>query len=141
MTRAVKDRRVIVVEDGPTITHGGMSYGAGYLAAKAAGATIVDPRSLASPGIREIYDEYPHIGDVLPAMGYGEAQLRALSETIDRTDADVVVAATPVDLARLLDLNKKVVRARYEFVEAGEPRLAPIVDAFVDGLAASRSRS
>jgi predicted GTPase len=138
---AVKGRRVIVVEDGPTITHGGMSYGAGYLAAKTAGATIVDPRLLASSGIRKIYDEYPHIGDVLPAMGYGEAQLRALGETIDRADADVVVAATPVDLARLLDLNKKVVRARYEFVEAGEPRLGPIVDAFVDGLAASRSRS
>ncbi len=131
--RAVKGRRVIVVEDGPTITHGGMSYGAGHVAAIAAGASeIVDPRISAVPEIATIFKTYPHIGRVLPAVGYGEGQLAALAATINGADADVVVAATPVDLARLLRLNKPVVRARYEYAETGEPRLSALVDAFVD---------
>jgi predicted GTPase len=133
--QAVKGRRALVVEDGPTITHGGMAYGAGYLAAIAAGAEIVDPRLSADPRIQDVFKAYPHIGKVLPAVGYGESQLLALQATIKNASADVVIAATPVDLARLLRLDKKVVRARYEFAEAGEPRLSAIVDAFVDRVA------
>ena len=129
---AVKGRRVLVIEDGPTITHGGMAHGAGYLAAKAAGAQIVDPRPSAVPEIRKVFEAHPHIGNVLPAMGYGDAQLRALAETIDRADAELVVSGTPFDLARLLDIGKKVVRARYEFVPTGEPKLSSIVDQFID---------
>jgi predicted GTPase len=131
---AVAGRRVLVVEDGPTITHGGMSYGAGYVAAQQAGAAaIIDPRLHATPELRWIFDQYPHIGSVLPAMGYGAAQLDALRETIDRAAADVVVSATPLDLAALVRINKPVVRVYYDFVEFGEPRLSSLVDAFLAG--------
>lgn len=129
---AVRGKRVLVIEDGPTITHGGMAYGAGYLAAVAAGADVVDPRPSAAPGIREIFQAYPHIGQVLPAVGYGATQLAALQTTINCAEVDVVVSATPADLAHLLSLNKKVVRARYEFAEVGEPKLSSIIDAFVE---------
>jgi predicted GTPase len=129
---AVGGKRVLVIEDGPTITHGGMAYGAGYLAAVAAGADVVDPRPSAAPGIREIFEAYPHIGKVLPAVGYGATQLAALQATINGAEVDVVVSATPADLGHLLSLNKKVVRARYEFAEVGEPNLSSIIDAFVE---------
>jgi predicted GTPase len=128
---AVKGRRVVVVEDGPTITHGGMPNGAGYLAAVAAGADIVDPRDSAAPEIRQIFEACPHIGKVLPAVGYDAAQLAALKATIENSVADVVVSATPIDLAKHVQLSKKVVRARYEFVEAGVPRLSQLIEAFV----------
>ena len=129
---AVRGRRVLVVEDGPTITHGGMPYGAGYVAATAAGAgVIVDPRASASPSIRELFARHPHIGPVLPAVGYDREQLDALRETIDRAGVDVVVAATPLDLGALIDLRTRVVRARYEFVDAGWPTLASMVDGFL----------
>ena len=131
---AVKGRRVLVVEDGPTITHGGMPHGAGFVSATAAGADIVDPRLSADPELRKVFDAYPHIGKVLPAVGYSPVQLRALESTIEHSQADLVVAATPVDLARLLHIGKKVVRARYEFAETGEPTLTAIVDRFVDRL-------
>jgi predicted GTPase len=127
---ALAGRRVLVVEDGPTITHGGMAHGAGYLAARAAGAEIVDPRTHAAAALREVYAAYPHIGAVLPAVGYGVAQLQALQDTINAAEVDVVVVATPIDLGRLLRINKKVVRARYEFAESGEPTLSAIVDKF-----------
>jgi len=130
---AVQGRRVLVVEDGPTITHGGMTHGAGYAAAIAAGAAaIVDPRPFAAPELRRVFEAFPHIGKVLPAVGYGPDQLRALEATINDADADIVVSGTPADLRRLLCLNKRIVRARYEFAEAGEPKLSAIVDAFVD---------
>ncbi|HEY7665313.1 MAG TPA: hypothetical protein VH934_19520 [Xanthobacteraceae bacterium] len=128
---AVKGKRVLVVEDGPTITHGAMPHGAGYAAAVAVGAKVVDPRLSAVPAISELFMTYPHIGKVLPAVGYDVAQLAALRATIDGADADVVVSSTPVDLAHLLDLNKRVVRARYELAETGERRLSSIVEAFV----------
>lgn len=129
---AVGGRRALVIEDGPTITHGGMAYGAGYVAAVAAGATeIVDPRLAAAPEIAEVYRNYPHIGRVLPALGYGATQLRALEQTINAAAADVVVCATPIDIARLFRINKPVVRARYEFAELDEPKLSAIIDAFV----------
>lgn len=129
---AVRGRRVLVVEDGPTLTHGGMPYGAGYVAATAAGAgVIVDPRTSASPSSREVFARYPHIGPVLPAVGYDGAQLDALRETIDRAGVDVVVAATPLDLGALIELRTPVVRARYDFADAGSPTLASVVEAFL----------
>ncbi len=131
---AVCDRRVLVVEDGPTTTHGGMPYGAGYVAAtRAQAAAIVDPRAYAVPEIAEIYARYPHIGSILPAMGYFPAQLKALEETINNAEADVVVAATPSNLNSLLKLNKPVVRARYEFAEIGKPSLSDQVEQFLAG--------
>jgi predicted GTPase len=128
---AVQGRRVLVVEDGPTVTHGGMPWGAGHVAALRAGATIVDPRPFAAPLLRETYERYPHIGAVLPALGYSREQLEALRQTIDATPADVVVAATPIDLAALIRLNKPVLRARYEFAETATPGLAGIVADFL----------
>jgi predicted GTPase len=129
---AVQGRRVLIVEDGPTITHGGMAHGAGFVAARAAGAgAIVDPRASAPPSIAAVYAAYPHIGDVLPAVGYDEAQRSALREVIDRSAAEVVVSATPIDLAAVLSLRIPVVRARYEYADASDPQLAAVVDAFI----------
>ena len=130
---ALRGRRVLIVEDGPTITHGGMPFGAGYVAASSVpDIRIVDPRPYASAMIRRAYELYPHIGPVLPALGYGEAQVTALRDTINNADADVVVSASPIDLAALMDLNKPVVRAQYEFADAGSPTLAALVRRFLE---------
>jgi predicted GTPase len=130
----VRGRRVLVVEDGPTITHGGMSYGAGYVAATTAGAAeIVDPRSSAVSAVRAVFDRHPHIGPVLPAVGYDTSQLEALRDTINGSDAEVVVAATPIDLSSLIRIDKLVVRARYEYADAGEPTLGGLVESFLLG--------
>ncbi len=129
---AVRGKHVLVVEDGPTITHGGMPHGAGYAAALAAGAAeIVDPRTCAAPEIAAVYARYPHIGPVLPAEGYNPAQLEALRLTINAARADVVVAATPIDLAALIAIDKPVVRARYEFVDSETAGLAAVLERFV----------
>jgi len=137
---AVKGRRVLVVEDGPTITHGGMPYGAGYLAAVEAGALVVDPRPWTTGALNDVFATYPHIGSVLPALGYQKAQLDILESTINSADVDLVIIATPADLTRLLHIEKKTIRARYEFAEAGTPTLSEIVDAFLDRLAHAGSR-
>lgn len=129
---AVRDRRVLVVEDGPTTTHGGMPYGAGYVAAtRAQAAMIVDPRPYAVPEIAEVYNRYPHIGAILPAMGYFSAQLKGLETTINNAEVDVVVAATPSDLSALMTLNKPVIRAHYEFAEVGQPSLSSQIEQFL----------
>jgi predicted GTPase len=131
----VKGRRVLVVEDGPTTTHGGMPYGAGYVAATQAQAgTIVDPRAFAVPAIATIYAQYPHIGRVLPAMGYSAAQLEGLRQTLNRADVDVIVAATPIDLAALIAVNKPILRARYEFAEVETLGLTHVVEQFLQHL-------
>jgi predicted GTPase len=129
---AVRGKRVLVVDDGPTITHGGMPYGAGYVAATEAHAVeIVDPRLSATGEITNVYRKYPHIGKVLPAMGYSANELADLEKTINGANTDVVVAGTPIDLAKLMKLNKPVIRARYEFAEAGGPSLAAYIDEFL----------
>jgi predicted GTPase len=129
---AVRGRRVLVVEDAPTLTHGGMAYGAGLVAVTAAGAKeVVDPRRSAVGPVRETFARYPHIGPVLPSLGYRPAQLEALRETIERSEAEVVVVATPIDLGALLRLRQPVVRAAYEFAETGQPTLGALVDAFL----------
>jgi predicted GTPase len=130
---AVKGRSVLVVDDGPTLTHGGMSYGAGYVAAiRAEAGEIVDPRASAVGDIADTFRSYPNIGKVLPAMGYSAGELAELQATINASRADVIVAGTPADLARIMRLDKPVVRARYEFAECGEPRLSVLVEAFLD---------
>jgi predicted GTPase len=131
--KTVAGRRVLVVEDGPSITHGDMAYGAGYVAAVRSGASeILDPRDFAVPSIASVYAQYPHIGRVLPAVGYGSEQVEALRETIARSQADVVVAATPIDLSGLLGIRIPVVRARYEFAEAEDPGLEARLQSFLD---------
>jgi predicted GTPase len=123
---------VLVIEDGPTLTHGGMAYGAGYVAARGAqAAEIIDPRPFAAPAVARVYDHYPHIGEVLPAVGYSTQQLAALELTINASDAELIVSATPADLAALLRLDKPVVRARYEFAEAEGDRLCDLIQRFL----------
>jgi predicted GTPase len=130
----VRGKRVLVVEDGPTTTHGGMPYGAGYVAATHAHpAEIIDPRPYAVPEIATVYAQYPHIGAVLPAMGYSAAQLAGLQQTINQAEADVVVAATPINLEALIHVNKPILRARYEFAEIGEPSLSTCLERFPSG--------
>ena len=130
----VAGKRVLVVEDGPSLTHGGMPWGAGYVAAMAAGAAqIVDPRLSAAPGIAAVYRDYPHIGPVLPAMGYSPAQLLSLKQTIEQSAADVVVTGTPIDLRALVDTEKTIVRARYDYAEANAPGLWGEVETFLAG--------
>ena len=131
---AVSGRRVLVVEDGPTLTHGGMPHGAGYVAALQAGAAaIVDPRACAAAEIAAVYAQYPHIGPVLPALGYTPAQLEALQQTINSARVEVVVSATPIDLAGLISLEQPVVRARYDFVDSETAGLAAELDRFLAG--------
>jgi predicted GTPase len=125
---SIKGKRVLVVEDGPTLTHGGMAFGAGVIAAKKYGAKeLVDPRLHAVGSILEVYEKFPHLGAVLPAMGYSEGQIKELEMTINTSDCDVVVVGTPIDLGRLLKLNKSVVRVRYRIVELDE-KLKDVID-------------
>ncbi len=125
---AIKGKRVLVVEDGPTLTHGGMTFGAGVLAAKKYGAAdVVDPRPYAIGSIADTLRKYPSLGPLLPAMGYGEQQMAELEETIARTPADLVVVGTPIDIRRLLQLEKPAVRVRYELEEKTRPGLAEMV--------------
>ncbi len=124
----IRGKRVLVVEDGPTLTHGEMSYGAGYVAAKKYGAAeIVDPHPYAVGSIRETYAKYPQTGAVLPAVGYSEKQLAELQETINATPAELVVVATPINLGRVLQLNKPYVRVKYELQEIGFPTLEELL--------------
>ena len=121
---AIAGKRVLVIEDGPTLTHGGMTFGAGYVAAKAAGAeSIVDPRPYAMGTIKSTFDKFSHLKDVLPAMGYGDEQVEELEATINAVPCDIVVAGTPIDITRILTVNKPMVRARYELGEVGAGRL------------------
>jgi len=125
---AIRGKRVLVVEDGPTLTHGGMAYGAAWMAARRFGAAeIVDPHPYAVNSIKATYEKYPSTGAVLPAMGYGEAQMRDLKETINRADADLVLVGTPIDLKRLIDMNKPSQRVRYELQEIEQPTLAELL--------------
>jgi predicted GTPase len=121
-------KRVLAVEDGPTLTHGEMSYGAAVLAAKQHGAAeLVDPRPFAVGSIAETFEQYPEIGTLLPAMGYGREQMDDLRETIARSDADLVLIGTPIDLRRLIELDKPALRVTYRLQEIGEPTLADVL--------------
>lgn len=126
---AIRGKRVLVVEDGPTLTHGGMAYGAGWIAAEKFGAKeIVDPRPYAQGSISEAYRKYPTTGMVLPAMGYGPKQMEELEQTINSADVEVVVIGTPIDLGKLLHLDKPYQNVRYELEELGKPRLPEILE-------------
>ncbi len=129
----LRGARVLVIEDGPTLTHGGMRYGAGVLAAQRLGAReIIDPRPFAVGSIHDTFSAYPHIGALLPAMGYGAAQIAELAATIRRVVCDVVLIATPVDLRRVLDIAQPVCRLTYEFRERGTPTFDDILRPFIE---------
>ena len=128
---AIKGRRVLVVEDGPTLTHGEMPYGAGVVAARQFGAAeLVDPRPFAVGSIRSMFENYPHLTNLLPAMGYSPIQRQDLEETINRVPCDLVLVATPIDLARIIKVNKPHVRVTYEVEELGQPVLAELLAQF-----------
>ena len=128
---AIRGKRVLVIEDGPTLTHGGMTIGAGIVAAKRFGAAeIVDPRHNAVGRLSETYRIYPNIGKLLPAMGYGEEQMTDLAATIDRTECDSVIIATPIDLNRVIKINKPTTRVEYSLQEIGQPDMEEVLREF-----------
>ncbi|KRT66703.1 MAG: hypothetical protein XU11_C0005G0031 [Candidatus Dadabacteria bacterium CSP1-2] len=130
----VMKKRVLVVEDGPTLTHGGLSYGAGALEAKRLKAKIIDPRPYATRSIKEVYKKYPHIWKVLPAIGYGKAQMEDLEKTINRVPCDTVLIGTPIDLGRYIKINKLYARVTYDIKEIGKPSLEGIISGFISHL-------
>ena len=124
----IRGKKVIVIEDGPTLTHGEMKFGAGVVAAQKYGAKeIIDPRPFAVGSIKKTYQKYPLIGTLLPAMGYGQEQIKELEATINNSDAELVIIGTPIDLSRVMRIDKKYVRVRYELQEIGEPDLKEIL--------------
>jgi len=125
---AIRGKRVLVIEDGPTLTHGEMAYGAGWVAAKRFGAgEIVDPRPFAVGSIHATYVKYPNTGVILPAMGYGDDMVKDLEKTINKADVDLVISATPIDLNRIIKVNKPMQRVRYELQEIGVPTLEDLL--------------
>jgi predicted GTPase len=135
----VRGNRVLVVEDGPTLTHGGMRIGAGMVAASKYGATeFVDPRPWLVGRLKDTFETYPGIGDLLPAMGYGEEQLADLEATINAVDCDAVVIGTPIDLARIVSIDKPHTRVHYDLQEIGDPDLDTVLSDFVRGIEATK---
>jgi predicted GTPase len=135
---AVKGKRVLVIEDGPTLTHGEMGYGAGHVAAEKFGAEIIDPRPFTSGSIKALYTKYPHLGNIVPAMGYYPEQVKELEDTINNSDAELVLVATPFDLGRLLKVNKPLARVAYGHVDGKDPKLTDIVNEFLDGVSSKQ---
>jgi predicted GTPase len=128
---AIRGKRVLVIEDGPTLTHGEMTYGAGWVAARRYGASeIVDPRPYAVGSIQQTFEKYPDTGPILPAMGYGDQQIADLAATIEGTPADLVLVATPIDLSRVLEIRKPALRVEYELQEIGSPTLVDVLKEF-----------
>lgn len=128
----IKGKRVLVVEDGPTLTHGEMKIGAGTVAAERIGAAeLVDPRPYTVGKLKETFNIYPNIGRLLPAMGYGEQQLKDLEETINKTDCDAVIIGTPIDLSRVIHINKPYTRVHYELDEVTKPNLNDVIEKFI----------
>jgi len=126
--RVISGKRVLVVEDGPTLTHGGMTFGAGVVAAQKFGAReLVDPRPFLKGSLKGTFETYPEIGTVLPAMGYSEQQIKDLQATINASDAESVVIATPIDLRRLVKIRKPCTRVRYDLQEIGQPDLTSVL--------------
>lgn len=124
----IQGKRVLVIEDGPTLTHGEMAYGAGWVAARRFGAAqIVDPRPFAVGAIKTTYQKYPKTGSILPAMGYGDEMVHDLEKTINNSDVDLVISATPIDLTRIIKVNKPMQRVRYELQEIGQPTLMDLL--------------
>jgi predicted GTPase len=128
----IRGKRVLVVEDGPTLTHGGMATGAGAQAARQFGAVeLIDPRPYARGKLVDTYSLYPHLGPILPALGYYSEQLRDLEATVEAVPADLVVSATPFSLGSLIKISKPMVQVAYEMSETGEPRLSDAIREFV----------
>ena len=132
--REIKGKSVVVIEDGPTLTHGNMNFGAGIVAAREFGAIPVDPRPYASGTIKKMFEKYPNLGPLLPAMGYSDGQKKELEEAINSTPAEMALIATPVDLSRVLKLNKPIAAISYEIEEMESPGLKGLIESFIKGI-------
>lgn len=124
-------KKVIVVEDGPTLTHGGMSYGAGYVAAKNKGAVIIDPKPYLTGTLIEIFKEYPQIKEIVPAMGYNDQQIKDMEETLNKSKCDLIINGSPIDLAKLINSNKPIVRVTYDIEAVSSPTIEEVLDEFI----------
>jgi predicted GTPase len=128
----ITGKKVLVIEDGPTVTHGNMEYGAGMVAAKDNNASeIIDPRKFAVGSIKETFNKYNHLTNVLPAMGYGKKQIKELENTINAADCDIVLSGTPIDLNRVIKTNKKIIRVKYGVGEQTSKDLEVIINDFI----------
>jgi len=127
----IENKNVLVVEDGPTLTHGGMEYGAGFIAAQKFNSKIIEPRKYAVGSIKKTYEKYGHLEKILPAMGYGKKQISDLEETINNAECDAVVIGTPIDLGKIIKINKPSVRVKYELEERGKPDLEDALKEFL----------
>ncbi|MHA1916595.1 MAG: GTPase, partial [Promethearchaeota archaeon] len=130
-THKIKDRKVLVVEDGPTLTHGNMSYGAGYVAAKNSGAIIVDPRPYLTGTMKTVFEEFPQITEIVPAMGYNEQQIKDMEETLNKAEAEVIIDGSPIDLEKLIKSNKPIVRVSYDIEAIKSPTIEEVLDDFI----------
>ncbi len=125
-------KKVIVVEDGPTLTHGNMSYGAGYVAANNSGAIIVDPRPYLSGTMKTLFEEFPQITEIVPAMGYNEQQIKDMEETLNKAEAEVIIDGSPIDLGKLINSNKPIVRVSYDIEAIKSPTIEEVLDKFIE---------
>lgn len=130
----LKGKKVIVVEDGPTLTHGGMSYGAGYVAAKNKGAVIIDPKPYLTGTLIEIFKEFPQIKEIVPAMGYNYQQIKDMEETLNKSKCDLIINGSPIDLAKLINSNKPIVRVTYDIEALSSPTIEEVLDEFIQKL-------
>jgi predicted GTPase len=128
----MKGKKVIVVEDGPTLTHGGMAIGAGYVAAKNAGAKIVDPKPYLMGTMKDVFEEFPHITEIVPAMGYSDEQIEDMEKTLNKAKCDIIVNGSPIDLEKLVKVNKPIVTVRYDIEAVKSPTIEEILDDFTN---------
>jgi predicted GTPase len=124
-------KKVIVVEDGPTLTHGNMSYGAGYVAATNSGAVIVDPRPYLSGTMKTLFEEFPQITEIVPAMGYNDQQIKDMEDTLNKAEAEVIIDGSPIDLEKLINSNKPIVRVSYDIEAIKSPTIEEVLDDFI----------
>ena len=128
----IRGKRVLVLEDGPTLTHGGMGLGAGFVAAKKFGAReIIDAKKFAVGSIKQVYKNFPHLKKILPAMGYSKSQVRELEQTINRSNAEIVVSGTPINIGNVLNIKKEIIAVRYELKERGKTTLETVLKKFL----------
>ena len=128
----IKSRRVLVIEDGPTLTHGNMSYGAGYVAAKNNGAIIVDPRPYLTGTMIDVFEEFPQITEIVPAMGYNDQQIKDMEDILNKADAEVIIDGSPIDLEKLIKSNKPIVRVSYDIEAIKSPTIEEVLDNFIE---------
>ncbi|MFX0137085.1 MAG: cyclic 2,3-diphosphoglycerate synthase [Candidatus Hodarchaeota archaeon] len=130
--RDLKNKKVIVVEDGPTLTHGNMSYGAGFVAATNNGAIIVDPKPYLTGSMKTVFEEFPQITQIVPAMGYNEQQIKDMEETLNKAECEIIIDGSPIDLAKLINSNKPIVRVRYDIEAIKSPTIEEVLDNFIE---------